>query len=95
MTDDPQPEIKSMPGPTGEPLKLDMLPPPETKRWVILRKAEVVLAVRGGLLSLEEACERYGISLEKFISWQRSIDRNGLSGLRVTHIQNNRSLRNA
>ena len=27
---------------------------PATKRWVIRRKAEVVAAVRGGLLSFEE-----------------------------------------
>jgi uncharacterized protein DUF1153 len=35
------------------------LPSPGTKRWVPMRKAVVVAAVRGGLLSLEEACSRY------------------------------------
>ena len=39
----------------GASVSLDSLPPPETKRWVIRRKAEVVAAVRAGLLSLEEA----------------------------------------
>src|SRR6185312_11418107 len=34
------------------------LPPPETKRWVPRRKAQVVAAVRAGALSLDEACER-------------------------------------
>src|ERR1700741_3075749 len=37
-------------GPLGEPLTLDTLPPPETTRWVVRRKAEVVAAVNGGLL---------------------------------------------
>ena len=45
-------------GPEGTPLTMADLPPPDTKRWVIRRKAEVVAAVRGGLLSLEEACSR-------------------------------------
>jgi hypothetical protein len=35
------------------------LPPPDTKHWVAQRKAEVVAAVRGGLISLEQACSRY------------------------------------
>jgi hypothetical protein len=47
-------------GPLGEPLTLDSLPAPSTTRWVVRRKAEVVSAVNGGLLSVDEACERYG-----------------------------------
>jgi len=63
------------------------LPAPGTKRWVIRRKAEVVAAVRGGLLSLEEACSRYTLTVEEFLSWQYSIDQHGLAGLRTTRIQ--------
>ena len=63
------------------------MPSPDTKRWVIRRKAEVVAAVRGGLLSLDEACDRYRLTVEEFLSWQRSIDRHGLAGLRTTRIQ--------
>ena len=73
-------------GPDGSPLTINDLPPPDTKRWVIRRKAEVVAAVRGGLLSLDEACARYGLSVEEFLSWQMSIDRGGLSALRTTKI---------
>ena len=43
-------------GPLGEPLTLDSLPSPTTTRWVVRRKAEVVAAVAGGLLSVDEAC---------------------------------------
>ena len=71
----------------GAGITLDRLPPPETKRWVIRRKAEVVAAVRGGLLSLEEACSRYTLTVDEFLSWQFSIDQHGLAGLRTTRIQ--------
>ncbi|WP_417317160.1 DUF1153 domain-containing protein [Emcibacter sp.] len=81
----------SIMGPTGEPLTLDDLPPSNTKRWVVRRKAEVVAAVRGGLLSLEDACKKYTLSVEEFLSWQRAIDNDGLMGLRVTRVQDYRS----
>ena len=74
-------------GPTGTPLTLSDLPPANTQRWVIRRKAEVVAAVRGGLLSLDEACTRYSLTNEEFLGWQASIDRYGLAGLRTTRIQ--------
>ncbi len=74
-------------GPAGEPLTVDDLPPPETKRWVIRRKAEVVAAVRNGLISLEDACNRYKLSVEEFLSWQRLIDQHGMRGLRTTRLQ--------
>jgi len=74
-------------GPDGEPMTLGDLPSPNTRRWVIRRKALVVAAVRGGLISLEEACKRYNLSVEEFLSWQRAIDKHGLPGLRVTRLQ--------
>lgn len=74
-------------GPTGAPLTLSDLPPSDTQRWVIRRKAEVVVAVSGGLLSLDEACERYGLTDEEFSGWQKSIESHGLAGLRTTRIQ--------
>ena len=79
-------------GPLGEPLTLDSLPPRSTTRWVVRRKAEVVAAVSGGLLSVYEACERYGLTLEEFATWQRAVDRSGMPGLRVTRIQHYKSL---
>src|SRR5271154_4052758 len=59
MTEPHRPRVKYVIGPDGSPLTIADLPAPGTKRWVIRRKAEVVAAVRGGLLSLEEACSRY------------------------------------
>lgn len=77
-------------GPDGTPLTLANLPKPTTKRWVIRRKAEVVAAVRGGLISLEEACKRYTLSVEEFLGWQRAIEEHGLAGLRATRVQDYR-----
>lgn len=75
----------------GFPASLDDLPPPNTKRWVIRRKAEVVAGVRSGVISLEEACERYTLSIEEFLSWQRLIDSHGVRGLRATRLQDYRA----
>jgi hypothetical protein len=74
-------------GPLGKRMTIDDLPSPGTKRWVIRRKAEVVAGVRYGLISLEDACERYSLSLEEFLSWRRLIDKHGLAGLRTTRLQ--------
>ncbi len=79
-------------GPLGEPLAISDLPPPSTKRWVVRRKAEVVAAVNGGLLTVDEVLERYTLTLEEFASWQRAVDRSGMQGLRVTRIQHYRDL---
>ncbi|MBB6306794.1 MULTISPECIES: CtrA inhibitor SciP [Xanthobacter] len=90
MTDAYRARVKYVIGPDGGPLTIADLPPPDTRRWVIRRKAEVVAAVRGGLLSLEEACKRYTLTVDEFLSWQASIDRHGLPGLRTTRIQHYR-----
>jgi hypothetical protein len=74
-------------GPNGDVVTLADLPSPRTTRWVIRRKAEVVLAVRGGLLSFDEACRRYQLTAEEFLTWQKAIERHGLPGLRSTHLK--------
>jgi hypothetical protein len=79
-------------GPLGEALTMDLLPPPSTSRWVVRRKAEVLAAVRGGILSVDQACKRYSISLEEFTGWQRAVERSGMPGLRVTRIKQYRDL---
>ena len=58
-------------GPQGTILTPADLPSTNIKRWTVCRKAEIIAAIRGGLLSLEEACERYALTVEEFISWQR------------------------
>lgn len=55
------------------PLVSVALPAPYGTRWNAHRKAEVVTAVLGGILSLDEACTRYALSVEEFLSWRRLV----------------------
>jgi hypothetical protein len=77
--------------PAHVPMAAFDLPEPWTKRWVPRRKAQVVAAVQSGVLTLEEACNRYALTVEEFLSWQRAIDKYGLAGLRATHAQEYRT----
>ena len=70
---------------------LDELPPPDTKRWVVRRKAAVVAAVKNGAITLDEVCRRYNISVEEFLIWQEMIEKHGVRGLRVTKLQDFRA----
>ena len=91
MTEPHRPRVKYVIGPDGSPLTIADLPAPGTKRWVIRRKAEVVAAVRGGLLSLDDALAKYRLTAEEFLAWQKAIDKWGMQGLRTTRIQSYRS----
>ncbi len=62
------------------------LPPSNTKRWVVRRKAAVLAAVRAGAITIEEACRRYELSAEELRGWQRAFEAQGLAGLRATHL---------
>src|SRR4051795_3147253 len=79
--------VRRVLAPDGTVLTLTNLPPPDAQRWVASRKAIVVAAVRGGLLSMSDACARYRLTTEEFLSWQTQVDRNGLQGLRATRVQ--------
>jgi transposase-like protein len=67
------------------------LPPADTQRWVVRRKAAVVAAVQSGKITLEEACRRYNLSEEEFRTWQRAFEAHGLAGLRATRLQQYRT----
>jgi hypothetical protein len=79
--------VRQVVGPRGEALREEDLPDRGTTRWVARRKAEVVAAVNGGLLTAKQACDRYQMSLEELVSWQRAVDRDGVAGLRVGQAQ--------
>ena len=65
---DQPPSARVPRGPKGEVLTHENLPAPRQRRWVVRRKAEIVIAVDCGLLSVEEACSRYGLTLDEFLS---------------------------
>jgi hypothetical protein len=70
-------------GPYG-PLTIADLPPPGCTRWVVRRKAEVIAALRGGLIDLEEARRRYGLTIDELVEWGAALDRYGLQGLKTS-----------
>jgi len=78
-----QQEIKA----EGPVSAIDRLPPVDTKRWVASRKADVVRAIREGVLTRIDACTRYRLSDEELRLWERAIDAVGTPGLRVTRVQ--------
>ena len=84
--------VRRVLAPDGSVLTLADLPPLDAQRWVASRKAIVVAAVRGGLLSMSDACARYRLTTEEFLSWQTQVDRNGLKGLRATRVQEYRGI---
>jgi len=63
------------------------LPAASTTRWVASRKAVIVHAVESGLISQEEALQRYGISDEELTHWCTAFARFGESGLKNMAIQ--------
>ncbi len=79
-------------GPDGERMTAADLPDKETRRWVPRRKARVVAAVEGGLISQEAALARYAITAEEFESWKAAMSRFGMRGLCVTKHGRGRSL---
>lgn len=68
------------------------LPPADTRRWVASRKAIVVRAVDHGLISREEALERYALSEEEYELWSQAVHAHGESALKVTALQRYRQL---
>ena len=62
------------------------LPKPPLK-WTARRKTAVVEAVRRSRASIEQICERYQISVDEFLAWERDLDRHGMPGLRATRLQ--------
>jgi hypothetical protein len=73
-------------GPDHEIVMLNELPPAHTTRWDARRKAQVVAAVEAGILTIEDACTRYWLSLEEFASWQRALSAEGVEGLKAGHL---------
>lgn len=72
--------------PDGTVMSRADLPDPKTRRWVVSRKAAVVRGVLYGLLSQEEAVEKYGLSEEEFSSWLKAVADYGDEGLKVTRL---------
>lgn len=83
-------ELKTRPasvaGPSG-PVTIADLPSSCDTYWVARRKAELLAAIDGGLIRLDDACHKYRLSHEEIDSWRRLLDRSGIPGLRVTKMR--------
>ena len=77
-------KIKYVLGPDGNPLSSADLPKLRT-RWTPRKKATVILAVQHGLISFEEACNRYDLTHREYREWARAYEQSGLNGLRTTY----------
>jgi hypothetical protein len=64
-----------------------VLLPADTKRWSSRRKAAVVVATRTGVLTREEARERYMLSNEELAAWEAAFDKSGIPGLRISSLR--------
>ncbi len=73
--------------PDGQVLSQADLPPANTRRWVVSRKVAVVRGVLYGLLSQEDALEKYGLSEEEFSSWVKAVADHGEDALKATTLQ--------
>ena len=78
--------------PDGTVMTRADLPAPNTRRWVASRKAAVVRAFEGGLLSGDEACKMYSLSEEELGAWHLAVERHGENALKATSIQRYRQL---
>jgi Protein of unknown function (DUF1153) len=61
-----------------------VLPPADTKRWSSRRKAAVIVAMLTGVITRQQACERYLLSGEELAAWETAFERRGITGLLVT-----------
>ena len=62
------------------------LPAQINRRWTIRRKRAVLEALRNRVLTLEQASERYALSVEELRAWERDFKRHGLYGLRALRV---------
>lgn len=83
--------LKSVIGPNGRPCTLADLPSTNLKRWLPSHKASIATVVRGGLISADEVCKRYKLTLEELKMWEQALADHGLDGLRNSRIRRPRA----
>ncbi|MEL6509143.1 MAG: DUF1153 domain-containing protein [Pseudomonadota bacterium] len=76
--------------PDGRTMTQADLPPKETIRWVSSRKAAVVKGVAFGLISMEQAMERWSLSEEELREWTEALTLHGEGALKTTALQHYR-----
>jgi len=72
--------------PDGRIMTRADLPPPDTRRWVASRKANVVRAVVAGLITRDEAITTYALSDGEFQEWENAVINHGEKALKATRL---------
>lgn len=67
------------------------LPPAGCKSWSAHKKAAVVIAIRTGGLSRQEAYERYMLSSDELMAWEAAFALDGIAGLQSRRLPPARS----
>jgi hypothetical protein len=73
-------------GPDGQIITINDLPDPKG-RWTAKRKAVVIAAVRGGLLTLSDATARYKFSASELARLGELLNGHSQEGLRTTYVK--------
>lgn len=81
-------------GPDGGIITIEDLPLP-SQRATPGRKALLLFAVRGGLISVTQLRSLYGVSDEEFEHWKAMYHQHGAKGLRASKLQQYRDLADA
>jgi hypothetical protein len=61
------------------------VPPSAAIRWSAWRKVELITAIRVGVITFSEACERYCLSLKELSAWEAAFDKDGLAALQMKY----------
>lgn len=83
-----KPAITVVRGPKGIPICINDLPASNETRWIKSKKEIVASAVRGGLLTIEEAGRRYRLSQEELDGWMERISSDVMAGAQIRGIMN-------
>jgi hypothetical protein len=63
------------------------LPPTGWKKWSAQRKAAVLLAIRAGTISRDQAQKAYSLSAEELAVWEERFEIDGLAGLQLKNLR--------
>ena len=60
------------------------LPPAQGARWTPMRKVDLIAAILGGVITLDEAKARYALTTEELSEWRRGLAAGGVKGLKAS-----------
>jgi hypothetical protein len=72
LSDEPHSKEPFFIGPDAKRVTSADLPPRDPLNLTSPQKSMVVAAVRHGLITISEACERYHLSLDEYLHWHGS-----------------------